>query len=291
MTHRLFGTALAAVFVGLTAGRAQPALTVDEVVARVGERVAELHKRLQNVVCTEMATVQPIGFNFSPEGMSRTVESELRVEAEGGDPPGDPAVVRQVRKVNGRAPRERDKKDRSGCTDPNPLSAEPLAFLLPVHRSEYRFKLTGSGNEQKRNALIVDFESIDRRTNPELIEDKSGHDDCFDWSGHIPTKGRIWIDAESFDVLRVVRGNRGPVDVNVPVRLQRLHRLDGYVTIDRDDTTIRYRTVAFSDPDEILLVPESIDSLLLVRGGLQSTRRSQTFSDYKRFVTAGRVVK
>jgi len=38
-------------------------------------------------------------------------------------------------------------------------------------------------------------------------------------------------------------------------------------------------------------VPESIDSVIIVRGGLQSTRRSQLFSDYKRFVTEGRVVK
>jgi hypothetical protein len=38
-------------------------------------------------------------------------------------------------------------------------------------------------------------------------------------------------------------------------------------------------------------LPESIDSLIMVRGGLQSTRRTQRFSDYKRFVTAGRVVQ
>jgi hypothetical protein len=59
----------------------------------------------------------------------------------------------------------------------------------------------------------------------------------------------------------------------------------------RDDVTIRYRTVAFSDPDEMSLLPESIDSFTVVRGGLESTRRNQTFSDYKRFVTGGRVLQ
>jgi len=59
----------------------------------------------------------------------------------------------------------------------------------------------------------------------------------------------------------------------------------------REDTTIRYRTVAFSDPDEVLLLPESIDTLSVVSGGLQSTRRTQTYADYKRFVGDSRVVE
>jgi hypothetical protein len=63
------------------------------------------------------------------------------------------------------------------------------------------------------------------------------------------------------------------------------------VVIQREDVTTRYRTVAFSDPAESFLVPESVDSVILVQGGLQSTRRSQAFSDYKRFVTGGRIVK
>ena len=59
----------------------------------------------------------------------------------------------------------------------------------------------------------------------------------------------------------------------------------------RDDMTIRYRSVAFSDPDETLLLPESVYSFTVVSGGLQSTRRSQVYSDYKRFVGDSRVVE
>jgi hypothetical protein len=40
-----------------------------------------------------------------------------------------------------------------------------------------------------------------------------------------------------------------------------------------------------------MLLPESIESLTVVRNGLQSTRRTETFSDYRRFLTDGRVVK
>lgn len=281
--------ALAAVATSSAQAPTPPA--VEDLLARVGQRIAEFYHRAQNVICIEKSTVQPIGWNYSPDGFPRTVESELHVEADAGDAPGEARVVREVRKVNGRLPRERDKKDRSGCTDPNPLSPEPLAFLLPAHRAEYQFAPAGSAKDKNRIALLIDFASINRKSNPELIEDKLGHDDCFDWEGHVAIKGRIWVDASSYDVLRVERRIGGPVDVKVPSRIQRRHNLSNVIVVEREDVTIRYKTVAFSDPDEALILPESIDSLIVVHGGLESTRRRQTFSDYKRFVTGGRVVK
>jgi hypothetical protein len=262
-------------------------------VAHVGERVADYCRRAQRVICVEHSTVQPIQWNWAPEGFSRTVESELRVESEAGDGDTlpDARVIRDVRRINGRAPRERDKKDRTGCTDPNPLSPEPLAFLLPGHRAEYRFTSLRDGREKDRAALIIDFMSTNRTSRPELIEDERGHDDCFDWSGPVATRGRVWVDATTHEVLRVDRRLDGPVDVRVPWKLQRRYNLAAWVVIERDDLTMRYSTVAFSDPDETLLLPESIESLTMLRGGLQSIRRTETFSGYRRFLTTGRVIK
>ena len=261
---------------------------VDELLTRVGGRVAEFYNRAKNIVCIERSTVQGIDLNNSTVGFPRTVESELHVEA--GSTPGEAVFVRNVRKVNGRAPRPQDSKDRAGCTDPNPLTWEPLAFLLPRYRSEYQFKSAGIGKDRDRAALLIDFASVNRRSTPMLIEDPNGHDDCFDWSGHVASKGRIWVDVETDDVLRVDRWLFGPVDVKVPILLERRYRFDRWIALMRDDLTIRYQAVAFSDPDEMLLLPESITSLTVIRGGLQSTRRSQTFSNYQRFVTKGKVV-
>ena len=110
----------------------------------------------------------------------RTVESELRVESElaDGDSPPTARVIRDIRRINGRAPRAQDDKDRGGCTDPNPLSREPLSFLLPDHRDEYVFTKVAEGREKDRATLIVDFTSANRTSRPELIEDERGHDDC-----------------------------------------------------------------------------------------------------------------
>jgi hypothetical protein len=49
--------------------------------------------------------------------------------------------------------------------------------------------------------------------------------------------------------------------------------------------------VAFSDPTETVLLPDSTDSMTIFRGGLQSIRRTEAFSDYRRFLTDGHVMK
>lgn len=278
-------------WLSLTA-QAQPG--VDALVARVGQRVAEFYRRMQTVVCVERSTVQPIGSNWSVTNMpmARTVESDLRVEFDDfdGDPLPEARVIRDVRLVNGRPPRERDARSRAGCTDPNPLSPEPLAFLLPAHREEYRFTSIRSGSDRDRAAIIIDFQSAERRSAAELIEDERGHDDCFDWKGTLASRGRVWVDAVSDDVLKVERYLPGPVDVRVPQPLQRRYGFSSWIVLEREDLEVRYKPVRFTDPDETLLLPEEIDSTTIVRSSLQSTRRTQTFTGYRRFRTEGRIV-
>jgi hypothetical protein len=266
---------------------------VRTLVARAGERVAAYYKRAQQLVCLERSTVIPIDSSWTIQGSSRTVESELRVDLDALDGDGlpDAQVTRQVLRVNGRAPRDRDKKDRSGCTDPTPVSPEPLAFLLPSHREEFRFTSVHDAHERSRAAFAVDFTSVERSSRPELIEDKYGHDDCFDWKGQIAIGGRVWIDAETYDDLRLDRHVLGPTDVRVSWTLQRKYHFDASMTLDRDDLTLRYKAVAFSDPTETVLLPDSTDSMTIFRGGLQSIRRTEAFSDYRRFLTDGHVMK
>jgi hypothetical protein len=264
---------------------------VATLLAAVGARVAGYYQRAASVICTETSTVQPIDRNWSVGGFPRTVESELHVELDAAAGSALPAarLVRDIRRVNGRPPREADRKSRHGCTDPNPLSPEPLAFLLPPRRDEYHFTAVREGRDRNRAALVIDFISADRTSRPELIEDERGHDDCFDWKGPVATRGQVWVDAETYDVLRIDRRLTGPVDVHVPSKLQRRYNFEPYITVDRDDVTIRFRPVAFTDPQEVLLLPEAIDAMTIVRSALQSARRTERFSEYRRFLTQGRV--
>jgi len=276
-------------------GVAQDRLDVGALVADVSERVAAYYQHAQRLICVERSTVTPIGTDWSWQGFARTVESELRLEVDGtmdGDGPSEPRVTRQVRRINGREPRDRDKVDRSGCTDPTPLSPEPLAFLLPGKRDDYRFTSVREGRERDRPALIIDYASARRKGQPVLVEDEHGHDDCFDWKGPIHVAGRVWVDAATHDVLRVERRIAGPTDVRVPLAFQRKYGFSSsWMTIDRDDETIRYKEVAFSDPAEVMLLPESIEAMTVLRSDLQSVRRTQVFSDYRRFLTGGRIIR
>ena len=282
---------LAAALLAAGTVTAQGPPDVETVLARVGERIADYYRRAQNVICTEKTTVQPVGRDYSPQGFARVTEYELRVET---DPEGDSPeakVVRELRRVNGKPPREKDKKDRAGCTDANPLSTEPLSFLLPAHRSEYTFVSSGFGKGKDRNTLVIDYTSAKPEGKGELTEDPRGHEGCFQWSVPAVTKGRVWIDAQTFEVVRIEERLAGLADISVPWKLQRKHNLANSITLERHDTTINYKRVVFQDPDEAMLLPQSIDTLMVVRGGLESVRRRQAFSDYRRFVTGARLVK
>jgi len=295
MRHPIRLTILAAFVAGTASVAAQSPGDLETVLARVGDKIAEYYKRAQNVICTEKFTVQPISWNSTFDGFARTTESELRVETDTEDGDGDgeleAKVVRVIRKINGRAPRDKDKKDRSGCTDPNPLSPEPLSFLLPAHRSEYAFALAGPGKGKDRDSLLIEFKSIVSGPRLELIESKNGIDDCYEGKGTIPTRGRVWIDASSYDVVRIEEHLVAPVDFFVSDKVRRRHNLGDLMVIERADLSIRFKKVVFHDPDEQLLLPEAIDDLKIFRGGLQSTRRSQIFSDYRRFLTEAKLVK
>jgi hypothetical protein len=296
MRHSLRLTIVAFSFGG-AAALAQAPADVETVLFRVGERVGEYYRRAQSVMCIEKYTVQPLGAgSFGPAGLARTTESELRIETDAGDADGDGStgetkVLRVIRKINGRPPRERDKKDVSSCTDPNPLSPEPLEFLLPAHRAEHIFTMGGRGRGKDRDLLILDFKSVPTREKAELVEADSGKDDCYDTKGEIPTRGRVWVDAESFDVMRVEAHVIGPVDIRVPLSISRKRHVSDWMVIDRIDQTLRFKKIAFKDPDEVMLLPESIDHMMVWRSGMQSTRRSHVFTDYQRFVTGARLVK
>lgn len=281
---------LLAVSVGaLTVGTSAQTPDIDMLLARVAERIELYYKRAQNVICTEKVLAQPISRNMSQEGFGRSLEYELRVESVASGEDGiskEPQVVRELRKVNGRTPRD---KDKPGCFDPNPLTPEPLAFLLPANREGYTFTSAGYGKGKDASALLIDFVRIDT-SKPEFIEDEMGRPECFQLSLPMKVKGRVWISASTYEVLRVEEHLAALAEFRVPFDKQRKHNLPDSLVIDRYDLATRYKLVSFTDPEETLLLPESIDLVTVIRGA-QSHRKRQSFSNYRRFVTEGRIVK
>src|SRR5262249_33969973 len=82
----------------------------------------------------------------------------------------------------------------------------------------------------------------------------------------------------------------GPFDIEVP-ESQRRKGATPSLVLDRADSSIRYKLVTFTEPDEVVLLPESIEMMSVIRGsGAPRLRTTQRFTGYQRFVTGGPAV-
>lgn len=257
--------------------------------ARVGASVEQYYARAQSLICIETVRMQQVGSDLMSDlSPSRQLTYELRVawdDAADGQTP-EATVQRQLLKVGSRAPRPKDKPE---CLDPSPVSPDTLEMLLPSKQSDYIFTQAGNTRYKGREALLLDYKA--RETGPVSATAHEDREDC--WKVEMPgrTRGRIWIDAETSDVLRLDEHLIGFVDLTLPADRKR-RREPLPVVFERLDSSIVFGPVKFVDPDETLILPASVDSLTVVRNaGVPRLRKSQRFSNYRRFITGGRIVQ
>ena len=277
--RRFGGWTFAVVLIGPTTVAAQKTPGADDLattLALVGRQVEDYYARARSIVSTERVLLQPLRSDLTPDESGRHLVYELRVEWEppaAGETAGGAQIVRRLVSVNGRSPRSQDEP---GCTDPRPVSPEPLTIFLRSRRDQYSFSRAGRGRTNGRATVLLDYKDASSKL-PEV----SWRGECVTVDVPAQTRGRAWVDAETGDVLRLDESFVGLFDIPVP----REHQRRGgplSMTIERSDTSIRYRAVKFSDPDETLLLPATIDTLLIVRNaGTPRLRMTQTFSGYK----------
>jgi hypothetical protein len=289
MRHRAAIRLICAVLAVVAAGAPGAAQSAQgdfrETLARVSRRMEQWYARAASVIATENVWIQPLRADMTPVDVPRRLSFELRVEwdPESTGPGGAPLanVLREPVRVNGRLPPGGDQ----GCMDPKPVSPEPLAMLLPGRLRESEFSLAGTTRIDGRRALMIDYRGL-----ASLPEEITWTNECVSLNLPGRSRGRIWVDAETYDVLRVDDRLVGTFSFDVP-RDQVRRGAARSMVVERADSSIRYRRVAFKDPEETMLLPASIESVTVIRGAAtQRTRITQRFSDYRRFLTAGRVV-
>ena len=268
------------------AQRGDPPLPLTETLARISDRVEQWYARAQSLVSLESVSIQPLRSDLTSIDFPRRLAYELRLAwdapADGGELP-EANVVRQLLTINGRPPKP---KDEAGCLDPKPVSPEPLSMLLAAQRGDYTFSVAGTARVEGRAAMMLDYRSV-AAGEPEITYIR----DCISISLPGRSRGRIWIDASTYDVLRLDERLSGMFDFSTPREQQRRGAARN-MTIERADSSIRYKRVSFVDPDEILMLPDVIETVTVIRGGgTQRNRITQRFSDYRRFITGGRVVQ
>lgn len=266
---------------------------LEATLALAAARVEEFFTRAQSLVVTESVYHQPLSFGLSGDGPGRSIESELRLswtpDAD-GDAATEAQTLRLVTKVNGRKPRANDPRN---CTAPEQHDTETqvLSMLLPGQRDDYTWRLVGRGRIDGRTAILVDFQekrSIEV-TDVHVLET---NDDCISYNIEGGMRGRVWVDAESYDVLRMDHRLGGQVDVELPRRLRNRAGVNPSWTVERIDTTYRFKRVRFADPEETLVLPVSSTSLRITRGaGTPRLRINTEYKQYRRFMTGGRIIQ
>lgn len=267
---------------------AQPRTAPDlpALLTRIGEGVQTYYARALSVVCLETVTLRQLAPDLSADGSrARRLVYELRV---GWEPPrsrsGPPeaSVLRQIVTIDGRKPRP---KDEPGCMDPKSVSPEPLAMLLPEQQGDYTFRWAGTTRMNGRSVAMIDYRA--RVKGPAQV---TWRDNCVSIELPGQSRGRVWADPSNGEVFRLDEALTGAFEFPVP---DEHRRFGGALTmiVERADTSIRYRPVTFRDPDETLLLPASIETLTIIRNaGAPRMRKSQVFSNYRRFVTDARVL-
>ena len=284
----LLGLALAFTpFVIVGAQKSAP-IDLTALLTRVGAAVERYYARAQSIICVETVRIQSLGFDLIPDtSAARQLTYELRVawsDAENGETP-EAVVQRDLLKINSRAPRPKDKPE---CLDPSAVSPDTLEMLLPSKQADYMFTAAGSTKFKGREALLVDYKS--KQNGPVSATAHEDREDCWriDMPGH--TKGRVWIDAQNDDVLRLDEHLNGFVEITLPADRKR-SRGPQPIVFERLDTSVVFGPITFTDPDETLTLPISVESLTVVRNaGTPRVRKTQRFSNYRRFITAGRIV-
>jgi hypothetical protein len=281
--------ALVAGALGIADAAQRPAFTSEDLaqtLERVGRQVERWYDRAQSVVSTETVRIQPLDSGLIPTGVARRLTFELRVgwDPSRTGPDGLPvaSVLREPVGKNGQSAREREE---ARCMDPKPVSPEPLEMLLPARLDESVFSAAGTAQVDGRPALRIDYRG--RAAEPAEI---TWTEACVSVALPGRSRGRIWVDAETYDVLRLDDRLAGRFEFDVPREHARRGAARSMV-IERAESSIRYKPVEFQNPNETLLLPASVDTLTVIGGGSpQRVRITQRFSDYRRFLTDSRIV-
>jgi hypothetical protein len=268
----------------------QPSADVNAILRRAGERVTEYFSRAQSIMCLERVSLQKLGISFGADGPARRVESELRLswDPSAENPlPTAARTLRQVLRVNGAPPR---KKDHNNCTTPEQQDSEeqPLSLLLPGQREKYTFKYSGRAEIDRREAIVIEYREIRKpKVDVSLIEDNQ---DCISFDIEGGMRGRIWIDADTHDVLRLDRSLSGLIEIPLPRMVTRRGGTP-YWTMERWDSSIRFKRVTFQDPEETLVLPIEASTLQITRGaGTPRLRTTTHYQSYRRFITGARIL-
>jgi hypothetical protein len=267
---------------------------VDErlarILERVGEGVARYQAELFRIAYTETLRHEELREDMTPKRSKEYVFDTIvaREELSADEDDYYPKTVRRLKTVDGKpAKRTKDREAAAGA------AVSSLLFLLPKNRALYRITLEGEEKVEGRAALRI------RMLLPGEGEPR------VEWQSGVvgmrfyvfaPEVRLVWVDAESYDVLRVESHLDAPFEFDSPRTFSAgpLGRFgpSRHLKYVARDYAATFRRVQFKDPEQALLVPVATEWLNVIEGASRPrTRTTLRFSDYRRYRSDVKVIE
>ena len=253
------------------------------ILQRVRERVTRHYLALQSLAWTDTVKVEATG----EKPRELVYDSIVRLQ----EPvPGDNAVpfyirdVSELRAVNGKPVK---KNELPKSTDPRAANMGTLSFLLlSEERSrKYAFSYAGPTDLSDRKVLRIDINS------PQTTPPKVTWDDTFVFFGvryHFQvsglqfTKGVLWVDPETYEVLRL-EWKSDQFEFQRTADSQKIKYETGL--------KVQFQSMPLAEPNQTIAVPVSVEFTgTITRDEVRVSRQTHTLSNYKRFTGDAKVI-
>lgn len=262
---------------------------LERILDKVGEAVARYQAELFRISFTETLRQEELREDMTAKRSKEFVFDTIVSREALSDEEDDyyPKAVRRLRSIDGRPAKRVNRRDAAAGS-----AVSSLAFLLPKHRGRLRFTLEGEEKFEGRSAYRIRM--LRPSEGPPRVE----------WQKRLvgfrfyvfaPTVNVLWVDAETYDVLRYESHLAEPFEFDGPrafgagpVRIGPSRRF----RYTANDYAVNFRRERFKDPEQTLLVPVAAEWTRVVQGASKPrTRATLRFSDYRRFRSDVKIIE
>lgn len=258
---------------------------LERILEKVGEGVARYQSGLFSIAFTETLRREELREDMTAKRSKEYVFESvvLREELSAEEEDFYPQLVRRLKSIDGKPSKMRLGPEMS-------YAVSSLGFLLPKHRGPLQFTLEGEETEAGRKLYRV------RILSPGEGEPR------VDWQSRVvgfrfrvvaPSVYKIWVDAETFDVLRLESHLAAPFEFDGP-RAFGFGRLgpSRHFKYAAQDYLVRFRRQQFKDPEQTLLVPEYAEWVTVIEGASKPrTRATLRLSNYRRYRSDVKIIE
>lgn len=258
---------------------------LERILEKVGEGVARYQSGLFSIAFTETLRREELREDMTAKRSKEYVFESvvLREELSADEEDFYPQLARRLKSIDGKPSKKRLGPEMS-------YAVSSLGFLLPRHRGPLQFTLEGEETEAGRQLYRV------RILSPGEGEPR------VEWQSRVvgfrfrvvaPSVYTIWVDAETFDVLRLESHLAAPFEFDGP-RAFGFGRLgpSRHFKYAAQDYLVRFHRRQFKDPEQTLLVPEYAEWVTVIEGASKPrTRATLRLSNYRRYRSDVKIIE